>query len=129
MLTKLIASFLLCTVTLLTLPTNNLAQNQQNAANDHYLRDVKTKQAPDLKASFAAEMARIKAGTLTRADIERSQNTGQNPKPPSSFTNKQKIFLALWIVVMTGLVVVIIKHPCREKKPGDCDFVDDSYSY
>lgn len=127
MLTKLIASFVICTVTLLTVPTNNFAQSQQNASSDQYLRDARTKRTTDLKSSFAAEMARIKAGTLTKADIERSQTPSQNPKPPSSFGTKQKLFLALWIVVMTGLVVVIIKHPCREKKPGDCDFVDDSY--
>lgn len=128
MLTKFIASFLVCTVTLLTVPTNNVAQSQQNAASDH-LRDVQAKQSPDLKTSFAAELARIKAGTLTRADIERIRTTNQNPQDPSKFTRKQKLFLALFIVLMAGVVVVAIKHPCREKKPGDCDFVDDSYSY
>jgi hypothetical protein len=110
-------------------PARNFAQTGHKTTDKQYLRDSLTKRTPDLKGSFAAEMARIKAGTLTRADIERTQTASQNPQDPSKFTRKQKLFLALFIVIMAGVVVVAIKHPCREKKPGDCDFVDDSYSY
>ena len=127
MLTKFIAYFLVCTVALLTVPTsNNFAQTQLNTEGDQYLREAQTKRTTDLKRSFAAEVARIKAGTVTKADFERIQKASQNPKPQSSFTKRQKIFLALWIVVMTGLVVVLIKHPCKAKDPKDCQPIDDS---
>jgi hypothetical protein len=129
MLRQFLASFLVCAVTLLMVPpANNFAQTQPNAAGDQYLRDAQTR-TPDLKASFAAEMTRIKAGTLTKADLERIQGASQNPKPQSSFTKRQKIFLALWIVVMTGLVVVLIKHPCKAKDPKDCEFIDDGNQF
>ena len=84
----------------------------------------------DLKSRFASELRDLKAGTLTTADIKKIQQNSQTPKDDSKFTEKQKIFLALFVVLMTGLVVVVIKHPCREKKPGDCDFIyQDPYPY
>ena len=130
MLTKFIAYFLACAVALLTVPTaNNFAQTPLSTEGDQYLRDAQFKRTADLKGSFAAEVARIKAGTLTKADFERIQNASQNPKPQSSFTKRQKIFLALWIVVMTGLVVVLIKHPCKAKDPKDCEPIDDSSQF
>jgi hypothetical protein len=109
-------------------PARTFAQRQPNSVADQYVRDTLTRQKPDLKATFNDEIAQIKAGTLTKAEAEKRQVNNQNPKK-QSFTNKQKIFLALWIVIMAGIVAVAIKHPCREKKPGDCDFVDDSSSY
>lgn len=127
---KLIACLLVWTVTLLTLPpAKTFAQTRANLNDDQDLFEPLTRTTPDLKATFATEVSRIKAGTLTKADFERMRQTNQNPKPPSSFTRRQKIFLALWIVIMAGVVAVLIKHPCREKKPGDCDFIDDSSSY
>ena len=70
----------------------------------------------------------MKSRSLTSADLVRIEKNSQTPQPKSGFTNKQKIFIALFIVCLAGLVVVAIKHPCREKKPGDCDFVyDDTY--
>ena len=88
---------------------------QPNAANE-----------PGLRASFAAEMARIKSGALTKADFNRLEKQSQNPKPESTFPKRDKIFLAVWIIVMTALVIVLIKHPCKVKNPGDCEFVDDT---
>ena len=127
MLTKFIAYFLVCTVALLAVPTaNNFAQTQLNTEGDQYLREAQTTRTSDLKGSFAAEVAKIKAGTLTKADFERIQKASQNPKPQSSFHKREKIFLAVWIVVMTGLVVVLIKHPCKAKDPKDCEPIDDS---
>lgn len=115
---------------LLTLPpARTFAQTRANLDEDQNLFEPLTRTKPDLKATFATEVSRIKAGTLTKADFERMRQTNQNPKPQSSFTNKQKIFLALFIVLMAGVVAVAIKHPCREKKPGDCDFIDNSSSY
>ena len=125
-----IACLLICTVTLLSVPpAKTIAQTQPNSLADQYVRSTLTRQRPDLKATFNAEIAGIRAGTLTKAEAEKRQVNNQNQKKPSSFTNKQKIFLALWIVIMTGIVVVAIKHPCREKKPGDCDIIDDSSSF
>lgn len=130
MLTKFIAYFLVCTVALFAVPTaNNLAQTQLNTTGDQYLPDAQTKRTSALKASLAAEMARIKAGTLTKADLERIQKTGQHPKPQSSFPKRDKIFLAVWIIAMTALVVVLIKHPCKAKDPKDCEPIDDSVQF
>jgi len=128
--TKFIACLLVCTVTLMTVPpAKTFAQTQTNSGADQYLFGPLTRPRPDLKATFAAEVASIKAGTLTKADFERIQQPSQNPKPQPTFTRRQKICLALFIVIMAGVVAVAIKHPCREKKPGDCDFVDESSSY
>ena len=100
---------------------------QPNAANEpHYLGDTQTNLKPGLRASFAAEMARIKSGALTKADFNRIEKQSQNPKPESTFPKRDKIFLAVWIIVMTALVIVLIKHPCKVKNPGDCEFVDDT---
>jgi hypothetical protein len=130
MLRKFITYFLVCTVALLTVPTsNNFAQTQLNTEGDQYLRDAQFKRTTDLKGSFATEVARIKAGTLTKADFERIQKASQNPKAQSSFSKREKIFLAVWIVVMTALVVVVIKHPCKAKDPKDCEPIDDSSQF
>ena len=110
-------------------PANNFAQTQPNSASDQYLRDAQTKRNPDLKTSFAAEMARIKAGTLTKGDFKRIEQGSQKPKSESNFPKRDKIFLAVWIVVMTALVVVLIKHPCKAKNPKDCEFIDDSSQF
>lgn len=128
--TKLIACLLVFTVTLMTMPPGRtLAQTQTKSTDEQYLFEPLTTRKPDLKATFAAEVAQLRAGTITKAEFARIQQTNQSQNPQSKFTKRQKIFLALFIVIMAGVVVVAIKHPCREKKPGDCDFVDDSSSY
>lgn len=89
---------------------------------------TKAKTQTDLKAYFDSELRTMKNRSLTSADLVRIEKNSQTPKPKSasSLTNKEKVFLALFIVCLTGLVIYAIKHPCKEKKPGDCEFVDDT---
>ena len=90
--------------------------------------DSTTTAKPDLKAIFDKEIATLKSGT-TKTDFNRFNPEGQTSQTSSGkFTRKQQIFLTLWIVCMTAIVIVAIKHPCREKKPHDCDPIED-YSY
>jgi hypothetical protein len=81
---KLIACFLVWTVTLLTLtPAKTVAQVQTNQAPDQNLQNLfepLSRRKPDLKVTFAKEVSRIKAGTLTTADFDRMQQTNQTPK-------------------------------------------------
>jgi hypothetical protein len=88
--------------------------------------DSATSAKPDLKSVFDKEIATLKSGT-TRTDFNRFSPTAQTQQSGGKFTRKQKLFLALWIVCMTALVIVAIKHPCREKRPHDCDPIDDTY--
>ncbi|MCU1266282.1 MAG: hypothetical protein JWM21_2600 [Acidobacteria bacterium] len=127
MLKTSIACLLVWTVMLLALPTRSTAQTRAEPAGALAVRETLTRKS-DLKLTFAAEVERIRADT-NKVNAERIRQASQNPKPPSSFSKKDKIFLALFIVVMTGLVVVLIKHPCRPKKPGDCEFIDDTTSF
>src|SRR6266550_1825192 len=130
MLTKSIASFLICTVMLLMVPpAKNFAQTQLNTDGDQYLRDAQTKRSHALKTSFATEIARIRAGTLTKADFKRIEQGTQKPKSESNFPKRDRIFLAVWIIAMTALVIVLIKHPCKAKDPKDCEFIDDSNQF
>jgi len=136
MLKSLLASFLIATILIFTIqPRAGRAQTQVETfppQGDNF--PAGSQPMPhsdrDLKSRFASELRDLKAGTLTSANVKKIQQNSQTPKDNSKFTRKQKIFLALFVVLMTGLVVVMIKHPCREKKPGDCDFIyDDSYAY
>jgi hypothetical protein len=136
MLKSLLASFLAVTILILTIPPRaGRAQNHAKPTpsnGEHIPAGSLSKPGPDpdLKSRFASELRDLKAGTLTSADVKKIQQNSQTPKDDSKFGRKQKIFLALFVVLMTGLVVVLIKHPCREKKPGDCDFIyDDPYAY
>lgn len=83
----------------------------------------------DLKRVFAPKVRQIREANLTGSDLKRIETDSQTPQPQNVFTRKQKLFLALWIVCMTGLIVVLIKHPCKAKDPRDCEFIDDSYQY
>ena len=125
LMTKIIASLLIVTVTLLIMPRTNLAQTQQNTAGEQYLRDPKKKEKPDLKATFSAEMTRIKTGALNAEAITRNDSQSQQQQKPE-FSKKDKIFLALFIVLTAGLVAVLIKHACKgENKCEDIDFNTD----
>jgi hypothetical protein len=112
-------------------PRSVLAQAQtphSDSSAEKPLAESPAKPNADLKAVFDSELRTMKNRSLTSADLVRIEKDSQTPKPKSEFTNKQKILWTLFIVSMAGLVVVLIKHPCREKKPGDCDFVyDDTY--
>lgn len=137
---KLVSSFLVFAIALVTVApprtsgqttTQTLAPPATSANSN--LSALPEKAKFDLKTSLAAEMAKIKAGTLTEADAKRleqdqqDQQAGDSHKP--SFTRKQKMFLALWIVVMTGLVVVLIKHGCKAPKPCPEPDPTQDYSY
>lgn len=87
--------------------------------------DSATSAKPDLKSVFDKEIATLKSGT-TKTDFKRFNPIGQTQQGPGKFTRKQQLFLALWIVCMTAIVIVAIKHPCREKKPHDCDPIDET---
>jgi hypothetical protein len=82
---------------------------------------------PDLKAVFDKEIATLKSGTA-KTDFSPFNQAGQTSQNSGGkFGTKQKLFLGLWVVCMTAIVIVLIKHPCREKKPHDCDPIDDTY--
>ena len=87
------------------------------------------KSKSDLRKSLAAEVARIKAGPLTEADfrrLEKERQAQQSGVPhQKSWTRKNTIFMALFVVMMTGVVVVLIKHACRAPKPcPEIDYTD-----
>ena len=83
----------------------------------------------DLKAAFTSEIGALKSASVTKAELSRIQTASQTATSSGKFGKRQKIFLALWIICMTGLVIVLIKHPCKAKDPKDCEPIDDSYSY
>lgn len=124
LMTKIIASLLIVTVTLLIMPRTNLAQTQQDTAGEQYLHDLKKTEKPDLRVTFSAEMTRIKTGTLDAKAITRNDSQSQQQRKPE-FSKKDKIFLALFIVLTAGLVAVLIKHGCKgENKCDDIIFND-----
>jgi cobalamin biosynthesis Mg chelatase CobN len=120
---KLVSALLVFAVALVTVPTQRVFA-QESAANSTIESNSSTQPATsssDLRTSMAAEIAKVKAGPLTKADIKRIEKEQQgqhyvNSAKPS-FTRRQKIFLALWIVVMTGVVWGLIKHACKDPNP------------
>ncbi|HXM35252.1 MAG TPA: hypothetical protein VN920_08695, partial [Pyrinomonadaceae bacterium] len=82
----------------------------------------------DLKKSLAAEVAKVKGRPLTEADLKRLEKEQQDQEsgspPKARWTRRNTVFMTLWIVVMTGVVVVLIKHHCRAPKP--CAEIDSS---
>ena len=123
-----ISSLLIFAVALMTLPTGRVfAQAPLNTASETYLRDVPARK-PDLKASFAKQLTLVREAKLKAADFDRmaSQNQQQQQQPKPSFSRKEKIFLALWVVVMAGLVAVLIKHGCKGENKCE-DLVFDTF--
>ena len=84
----------------------------------------------DLKKSFAAEVAKIKAGSLTEAGLGRiakehqDQQSGVPVEP--KWTRKKKILVALFIVVAAGALVVAYKHRCRDQPDKPCPEFDST---
>lgn len=130
MLKSLLALFLVFAVSLLLVQPRSVLGQAGTPARDSsfekFAAGAQAKSRPELKEYFDSQLRSMKNRSLASADLVRIEKNSQMPKPKSAFTNKQKIFLALFIVCMAGLVAVAIKHPCREKKPGDCDFIDDT---
>lgn len=91
-----------------------------------------TRPKPDLRKSFATEVAKIKAGALTEADLKRLEKEQQAPQsdPPTKtgWTRRKKLLVALLIVVATGAVVVAIKHRCKDRPAKPCPEIDSSDS-
>jgi len=105
------------------------AQTLTGSRQDIILRSSPARQPKaDLKTAFASEIGGLKAAT-TKVDSSRIQTAGHVIQPSGTFTKRQKIFLALWIVCITGLVIVLIKHPCKAKDPKDCEPIDDTSSF
>lgn len=94
-----------------------------------FLSDLQPKPKTDLKDYFDKELRSMKSRSLSAADLKSIEKNSQTPKPGSHFSNKQKMFLAVWIVCMTAIVIALIKHPCKEKQPGDCEFIDNTDTY
>jgi hypothetical protein len=126
----LLAGFLVLAILLYTIqPRISRAQTPQAEADKPVPANSERRSTPELKLAIASEISSLKAANLTKADLKKIEQGTQTTKSESGFTKKQKIFLALWIVVMTGLVIVLIKHPCRAKDPKDCEPIDNGYSY
>ena len=86
----------------------------------------------DLRTLLAAEMSKIKDGRMSDADIKRldQQQSRNQQSHKSGWTRKNTIFMTLWVVVITGLVVVAIKHRCKAPKPcPEIDSTDYSGTY
>jgi hypothetical protein len=129
MLKSLLALFLVFAVLLFVVqPRSGRAQTRSQQAGPSLSESPKKPKA-DLKEYFASELRSMKSASLTKADLKRIEKDSQTPKPKSDFSKKDKIFLALFVVLMTGLVIVLIKHPCKEKNPGDCEFIDDTTTF
>ena len=84
----------------------------------------------DLRKALAAEVARIKAGPVTEADHKRLEKARQNqqsgePKE-GKWTKKNTIFMTLFVVCMTGLVIVLIKHACKDTPAKPCPEIDNT---
>src|SRR5258708_9378799 len=132
MLMKHISILLIFALALATVaPPRVFAQTQQTPATLFAVPSTGTTTKPDLKESLAAAVAKIRTGPLTAADIKRIEQQQQNQQSPKSgWSRKQKMFLALWIVVMTGFVVVLIKHHCRDRNhPEGAPAVDKRTDY
>lgn len=68
----------------------------------------------DLKASFAKEIANVKAGALSAADLKRlekerleSQATTQ---PKSGFSKQEKILAVVIVVAITAVAIVLVHN-------------------
>ena len=126
MLKKHIATFLSCTVILLTVaPPQSPAQSlaQSSAGNSqHNLDAALAISKSDLKASLAKEIAKLKAHTLTEADARRIEKERQDPqsgpKAKEGWSRRDKFFLGVFIVGTAALVGLLI---AKGKIPKDCD--------
>jgi hypothetical protein len=111
---KQIASLLICTVTLLgVVPSRAVAQTSGQsklAISEQSLNDEQARPTPDLKAVFAEKMADIKAGSLAEANLKRIKKGEMYPqsgtKSNSGLSKKEKIFLVVFLVALTGLAIV-----------------------
>ena len=84
-----------------------------------------------LKESLAAEVSKIKAGSLTEGNLKRLEQERQDhesgQQPNTKWSRKKKILVALLIVVAAGGLVVAIKHRC--KAPNPCPEPDTTSDY
>jgi hypothetical protein len=84
----------------------------------------------DLKKSLEAVVATLKADTLTAADFKRIEKEQAAQQVSSStdgkWTRKKKILVALTVVLLTGALVVAIKHRCRDTPEKKCPEYDPS---
>ena len=132
MLKKLISSLLFCAVALVTVaPPTVFAQAltpPATSVSEPNLPAPPANSKSDLRKTLDAEVAKVKAGPLTEADLnrlEKEQQAQQSGAPAKArWTRRNTVFMTLWIVVMTGVVVVLIKHHCRAPKP--CPEIDSS---
>jgi hypothetical protein len=83
-----------------------------------------------LKRSLAAEVAKIKGGSMTEADLKRleqEQQPQQSGAPAKdTWTRKKKLLVALIIVIATGAFVVAVKHRCKDQPGKPCPVSDSS---
>jgi len=138
MLKKLISALLVWAVALLTVtPPSVSAQTLKRSLAQSGTELIEPnpkppapKPKPELRKSFAAEMAGIKAGTLSDADLQRlekEQQDQQSSKPSGAkWTRRNTIFMTLFVVVLTGVVWVAIKHRCRDSAAKPCPEIDNS---
>ena len=91
-------------------------------------RAATSKAKSDLRKSLAAEVAKIKAGPLTAADVRRLEQGQQNQQsagePKAGWSRRKKLLVALLLVVTAGAMVVAIKHRCKAPKP--CPEIDST---
>jgi hypothetical protein len=133
---KTVSAFLVFAIALVTVvPQRVFAQTSAPLATspvESNSSDQPATPSADLRKSMAVEVAKVKAGPLTKADVKRIEKEQQGRQISNSakpgFTRKQKIFLALWILVMTGVVWGAIKHACKDPKPCP-DTTDYSSDY
>ena len=123
---SLLALFLVVAVLLLVVQPRSGRAQTQSGRTVAVPAESPTKPKTELKEYFASELRSMKTASLTPADLKQIQKNSQTPQPPPKFTKKQKIFLALWIICMTGLVIVLIKHPCKAKDPKDCEPIEET---
>lgn len=132
MLRKLISALLVIVVTLVTVGSPKVfAQTLPLPATsviEPTLPVPPAKAESELRKSVAAEVTKIKVGPLTEADfkrLEKERQAQQSGAPAKSgWTRKNTIFMTLFVVLMTGVVIVTIKHHCRA--PNPCPEIDSS---
>lgn len=135
---KATASLLMCAVTLLTVaPSKALAQTVGRpaavaAGREQNLGGAPAKPKHELRALFAEEVARSKAGTLSAADRERLEKgwlePQSTPKPNSGFSRRDAILVVVVVVAITALAVVLAHNgvdpkPRCEDEPGTPDCI------